>query len=184
MRRFPAPDAVGRGGQKISWRVQLLPHIESKALYDAYNWEEPWDSPANLAWAESMPPEYRCPSDSDAGPMETNYVAIVGPQTAMPSGGRIGISQIADGASTTILHVEVSGSGITWSEPRDLDAGTISYQINDPTGRGISGPHPGGVQAVFCDGSVQFLSESMHPEVLRALTTRAGNEELPYDVFD
>jgi prepilin-type processing-associated H-X9-DG protein len=36
--------------------------------------------------------------------------------------------------------------------------------------------HPGGVQAVFADGSVQFLSETIGIATYAALITRAGNE--------
>ncbi len=36
--------------------------------------------------------------------------------------------------------------------------------------------HPGGVQFVLLDGSVQFLSDDSSPEIRRALVTRAGGE--------
>ena len=36
--------------------------------------------------------------------------------------------------------------------------------------------HPGGANVAFADGSVRFLSESMHPAAVNALITRNGNE--------
>ena len=36
--------------------------------------------------------------------------------------------------------------------------------------------HPGGVNAVFCDGSVRFVKDSVALNVYRGLWTRAGNE--------
>ena len=42
--------------------------------------------------------------------------------------------------------------------------------------RSFRSDHPGGVQFVFVDGSVQFISEDSSPEVRRALVTRAGDE--------
>ena len=42
--------------------------------------------------------------------------------------------------------------------------------------RSFRSDHPGGVQFVFVDGSVQFISEDTSPEVRRALVTRAGDE--------
>ena len=36
--------------------------------------------------------------------------------------------------------------------------------------------HPGGINALACDGSVRFLSEKIELEVLASLCTRAGGE--------
>jgi prepilin-type N-terminal cleavage/methylation domain-containing protein/prepilin-type processing-associated H-X9-DG protein len=42
--------------------------------------------------------------------------------------------------------------------------------------RAFRSDHPGGVQFVFVDGSVQFISNESSPDVRRALVTRAGDE--------
>jgi prepilin-type processing-associated H-X9-DG protein len=39
--------------------------------------------------------------------------------------------------------------------------------------------HPGGCNAVFADGSVHFLSETIEPLVMRALVTRAEGVDIP-----
>jgi prepilin-type N-terminal cleavage/methylation domain-containing protein/prepilin-type processing-associated H-X9-DG protein len=39
--------------------------------------------------------------------------------------------------------------------------------------------HIGGAQAVFCDGHVQLLKDSMAPQVVRQLVTPAGGEVIP-----
>jgi len=35
------------GNPKHSWRVLILPFLEQRALYEQYNFDEPWDSPNN-----------------------------------------------------------------------------------------------------------------------------------------
>ena len=40
----------------------------------------------------------------------------------------------------------------------------------------ISSYHSGGVNAAFCDGSVQFLSDRIDPRILKAMTTIDGGE--------
>jgi hypothetical protein len=40
----------------------------------------------------------------------------------------------------------------------------------------FSSPHPGGCHFSLGDGSGRFVSENVNPQVLRALTTRAGGE--------
>ena len=48
--------------------------------------------------------------------------------------------------------------------------------INCTNDREVYSFHPGGANAVFADGSVQFLTEGMSIHVLAALITRAGGE--------
>jgi prepilin-type processing-associated H-X9-DG protein len=179
LKRFPS--AYGQEQEDrpdSSWRVHLLPYIEERFLHQQYNFDEPWDGPNNSSLADLMPPHFRCPSSVCRSEAETSYLAIVGPDTAMPAGGKLGSRDIPDGLSSTLLAVDVDRKGVVWTEPRDIDAKTLNYQINPRDGTGLQGHHVGGINAVFCDGSVQFLSESIDPEVLKALTTRNGEEEV------
>jgi prepilin-type processing-associated H-X9-DG protein len=43
--------------------------------------------------------------------------------------------------------------------------------------------HPGGVNFVFCDGSVKFVKDSINPNVYRGLFTRAGGEVISADSY-
>ena len=43
--------------------------------------------------------------------------------------------------------------------------------------------HPGGVNALFTDGSVHFLKESMDPRIVVSLITRAGGEIVSADQY-
>jgi hypothetical protein len=45
---------------------------------------------------------------------------------------------------------------------------------------GFNSEHPGGLQCVAADGSTQFLSQSISPDVWQALGTRAGNETVGF----
>ena len=40
----------------------------------------------------------------------------------------------------------------------------------------IRSQHPGGANALFCDGSARFLAEQMKLDTLAAICTRAGGE--------
>lgn len=176
---FPPPCVADENGRPMhSWRVLILPFLGHRALYDQYDFSQPWDSSHNLALAGMIPDVYRCPDDPTGG-NETSYLMIVGPGTFSTVTGPRQLGEFPDGAVNTLMLVETFHSGIRWTQPRDLDARQASFEINDPAGGIIRSRHPGGVNAAMCDGSVQFLSQWTAVEDVRAMTTIDGGE-----VFD
>jgi prepilin-type processing-associated H-X9-DG protein len=173
----PAYVADSDGKPMHSWRVLLLPFLEQRALYDAYNFDEPWDSPANRMVVETMIPVYGCPSDPAAVTATTNYMVITGPGTVFEGAEATSFRQILDGTSNTLLVVEVRDTGVSWAAPIDLDAA----DIEPPFAGGLRSPgsrHAGGINAALCDGSVRFLSQSISRDTLRAMITKAGGERV------
>jgi prepilin-type processing-associated H-X9-DG protein len=59
-----------------------------------------------------------------------------------------------------------------WDGPEDCPWLTMNCGPNDE----VFSFHPGGAQAVFCDGHVQFLKSEMPAVMLRALVSREGGE--------
>jgi prepilin-type processing-associated H-X9-DG protein len=177
-RSFPPAYVADADGKPMhSWRVLILPFLEENQLYQQYDFNEPWNGPKNSQLAMRMPRVFRCPSDPD-DVMETNYLAVVGPETVWHGAEGARVRGIRDGTSNTILVVENAGGKIDWMEPRDLSFDEALRGINPPTQPGISSHHPIGVNVLFCDGHVQFLANEMAPTVLRALLTAAGGEPL------
>ena len=49
-KHFPPAVLYGPDGKTpYSWRVELLPYFDEKALYDQYHFDEPWDSEQTTA---------------------------------------------------------------------------------------------------------------------------------------
>jgi prepilin-type processing-associated H-X9-DG protein len=175
---LPAGFIADEDGKPMhSWRVALLPFLERSDLYERYNFDEPWDSPTNLAIAEQMPEVFRCPSAPAAGPGSnmTNYVVILhdgeeqAPLNTMFRGNHwTRFRDIRDGTSNTLMVVEVR-EAVPWTQPdTDLQFSRLNFQIN--AGQNSLGSfHPQGAQVLFADGSVRFLSESLNYETLRLL---------------
>lgn len=170
----PAYLADANGKPMHTWRVLILPYLGSGSVYQRYRFDEPWDGPNNSRLAAEMPPAYRCPSDP-ATANTTDYVVITGPGTMFDADKSISQRSITDGTSNTLLVVESAQAGINWMEPRDLDAGKMTFTINGPGGE-ISSNHPGGANAAMVDGSVRFISGSVSSQTLRGLSTPAGHE--------
>lgn len=174
----PAYIADENGKPMHSWRVLILGFIEQKALYDRYDFNEPWNGPHNSQLAKEMPAVFRCPHDKANSGTMTDYVAVVGPETIWQPNQGTKFEDINDGSSNTIAVIEASGAGIHWMEPRDLPFSALDQGINPKQGAGISSMHPGAVIAVFADGHTQTIQENISLETLKALFTKAGGEEI------
>ena len=182
----PAYVADENGKPMHSWRTLLLPYMEQKALYDQYNFDEPWDSPANQVVVGSVIDCLRCPSAksnlASGQPLPENrtcYVMITGPGMFSEGENCVTTKDIADGTSNTIMIVEIRNSDIAWAEPRDLRADEL-WGINnesDERPSTLGSEHHGGMNVLICDGSVRFMPATITPERLRALLTIAGGEK-------
>src|SRR5262245_41674761 len=64
----PAWLADSQGRPMHSWRVLILPYIDQAALYNRYNFAEPWDGPNNVKLLDEIPPVYKCPSHIPRAP--------------------------------------------------------------------------------------------------------------------
>ncbi len=170
-------DAEGR--PMHSWRVLVLPFIEGDNPYKRYRFEEPWDSPNNLTVANNdFSRHFRCPSHPKVDYLATNYVLIVGPHTISDGPHCRKYEEITDGSSNTIMVVEVADSGIRWTEPRDLRFDEIDFRINGDKRPGIGSHHRQKVNVAMCNCAVISLADSTPPEVVKALTTIDGGEDV------
>jgi prepilin-type processing-associated H-X9-DG protein len=160
-----------RGQPMMSWRVAILPYLEQQPLYEQYDLKQAWDSPRNRALGKVSLVCFQCPSDPDAtaNPTETNYVRIVGKDTAGGTPNEaVKISDITDGTSKTIMAVEVSGLHINWEEPRDVAV----EEFMEMVAKGRASHHSGGFNALMADGSVRFIKNTIAPKTLRSLLLR------------
>ncbi len=171
-------DAEGRPSH--SWRVLLLPFLDQEKLYKEYRFDERWDSHHNRLLADRLEGVFNCwlerGSKGSPEARMTSFVAVVGPDTVWPGRQPVKISDITDGIHTTLMVVEVAKSEIQWMEPRDLSFADIDFTLNNRSRFGISSGHAKGVNALYADGHVGFLPESLPAKTIRALLTRAGGE--------
>jgi hypothetical protein len=151
--------------------------------------------------------ESRCPTDPAVAALNspglTNYVGIsgVGPDAAElplghPGAGFFGCERrtktedIKDGMANTVVVMETNSSNGPWTA-----GGFPTTRGLDPAGRrylGAGGQFTSGhssswpwltssstvTNVVYADGSVRGLTESVSPQVLEALVTIAGGEQV------
>jgi hypothetical protein len=175
--RLPAAYNKSKEGKPLlSWRVHILPFIEQQELYRQFKLDEPWDSEHNKTLIAKMPKVYQSPN-STAGPGKTVYLTVRGDKMlftapssdAMPTG--IGIAQVTDGTSNTIMVVEANDdSAVIWTKPDDFVPNEA-----DPL-KGLLGLRPGGFMAALADSSVRIISDKIEPKMLMRLFIRADGE--------
>jgi prepilin-type processing-associated H-X9-DG protein len=165
---FPTAAITDPGGKPLlSWRVAILPALGHDSLYRQFKLDEPWDSAHNQALLTQMPRTYACPSDGPGPLSTTRYQVITGPGTLFEGTKEFSIANVTDGTSNTLLAIEAR-QPVPWTRPDDVDIAELSAALG--------GPHPGGGNAVFADGSVRFLKTSIGPANLRSFATKDGGE--------
>ncbi len=178
-RHFPAQATTKDGKKLLSWRVELLPYLEERELYEQFKKDEPWDSPHNKKLLSKMPEIFKSPS-GNAPEGYTHYLAPIGKGAAMsmkPKG--VSMRDLSDGTSNTVSIIEVDdAAAVPWTKPEDYN-----YDPEDPTVR-VGDPEMvlGGLRddgtflAAFYDGHVSAIDAFDDPDKIKAkFTANAGD---------
>lgn len=185
---YPPAQVFDASGKKAmhSWRVLILPQLGHHNLYRQYDFNQPWDSPTNMMLVTRMPDEFAAPGDDAAlASHETSYVAIIGPSTLFPPGGKSRTrSEISDGLGETLMVGESAGSGICWMEPKDLELKSMSLAVNSAPNGCLRSSHPHGASVVFADGKAHFIPNDYPSEFLEALITVNKGDTASLDLLD
>jgi prepilin-type processing-associated H-X9-DG protein len=96
--------------------------------------------------------------------LHTNIVGITGPGTVFEEGREYRLGQFD---SDTIVAIEVAEFDVCWAEPGDLHVDDVDESI-------LAGPDGGGLNVLFADGSIWFLSSKVPLEDLKKFFTIEG----------
>ena len=180
---LPPAYTVDEAGRPLhSWRVLILPYLESSPLYREIRLDEPWDSEWNSRFHSLPVSPFACPSRVAALPngapiAETTYSVVVGNETAFPGVGKWRKwEDFADGLSKTLCVVERK-TPVCWMDPtQELTLETFAAELaNEHKGR-KSGE--GGALAATFDLAVRFVPASADATTLKGTATVAGGEEV------
>lgn len=175
---FPAHAIYDKDGKKplLSWRVAILPYIEQDALYKKFKLDEPWDSEHNKKLLDVVPSIYLPPAKQKG--TQTFYQVFTGPNTVFNGNKKLKVTDITDGTSNTLMAVEAKNS-VPWTKPDDVTLPKDKDKLP-----AVGGLFTSGFNALFCDGSVRFMSHKVAPEIFRPFVTPAGGEVIDFDKLD
>jgi hypothetical protein len=179
-----SPKAQETEAPRFSWRVEILPHFgtaKEKALYEEFDFSQPWDSPHNLKVAEKMPDIYRSPSDK-AVTNHTGYLAIADGGGAFPGSEekfKSFSNALRDGLGMTIAVVEVQNSGIIWTAPQDLSVDEFTKLIEQgklESGAEIRGEN---TWVAMLDGTARRITKGTSATLTKPLATADAGDKPP-----
>jgi len=188
---------AGRPGPErcLAWSGRILPWLELADVAARLDFDKPFDHPANATVAATALAVYRCPSADRgdlrvAGVGRSDYGGVTGERIVSPNQPEKGVlihdrglspREIPDGLSRTILAGECAAGD--WPDGQWLNGRNLfdqAYAVNWPTWEDeLRSRHPGGGHALFGDGAVRLLGETLDIRILAAACTRAGGESLP-----
>ena len=188
---FPPAYSIDENGKPLhSWRVFLLPFFYQQRLYDQIRLDEPWNSEHNQQFHDVVIFVYRCPTSQRNG-ITTRffpklddrsgscyYSVVIGDETPFPGTASTDIAKFYQGPSNVILVVE-RPIPVCWMDPNhEIPFDTAAKGVNRDL-FGIGSVHSGGANVVFADGLVDFVSETISPEEMQALFTKAAGDVGP-----
>ena len=174
-------------GRQLAWSYFLLPYVEQQPLFLRIDSSKAFDASENAPAASIVLPLYLCPSvppkrNATAARGPCHYGGIYGERITSPNNPpkgvmlydrRVPISDIRDGTSHTVIISEdsnfVDGQ---WINGRNVFDQAFAINQAPAFENDMRSEHPGGANALFCDGSVHFLTETMELSTLAAVCTR------------
>jgi hypothetical protein len=174
--RFPAGAMLNEKGEAThGWETAALPFGYYSARIDR---ETPWNDAVNQKIFKCVLPDFINPDFRTAPIVDDEGYGLnhySGNSRVLKTGEGMALSEIKDGAASTILIGEVSNGFSPWGQPGN---------VRDPArgvGRGVDdfgGPRRrGGTAFGMADGAVRMIADDVDPEVLRGLATPSGDDE-------
>jgi prepilin-type processing-associated H-X9-DG protein/prepilin-type N-terminal cleavage/methylation domain-containing protein len=189
-------------GRQHAWSAELLPHLEETPLWQQIDFTAGYDASINGPAAITTVAAYICPSTARCAPgreggwvanptswnnavgyrgAAIDYGGIYGAALTSPSANgvflydrAVKLADVTDGTSHTLAIAEDCGRG--WLMNGEWINGENIYDVGGPVNRlqdnEIWSDHPGGAMVLWCDGSVELMSEETELTVLRAVCTR------------
>jgi RNA polymerase sigma factor (sigma-70 family) len=174
---FPAAAISKDKKPLLSWRVEILPFLGLGDLYKQFKLDEPWDSQHNKKLLAKMPKVFLPAGVTTEEAHSTYYQVFVGKHTVFEPGQKIGVANIPDGTSNTLLIVEAK-TAVPWTKPAD-----IAY-APDKEVPALGGIWADGFNVSMADSSVYFLKRGIDPTIINALITRNGGEVIDYNALE
>lgn len=174
---FPDDICDAHGKPLLSWRVRLLPYVEQAALYSMVKLDKAWDDPASAPLAQKLPDVYRYVLSNQPEPQKSVHFAQVrGKGTFFGEGGPRSAKDIKGDPAKMIMLVDLHEARVVWTQPGDWTYNPAQPRQGLSRRWSLRGEH--GFFAVFGDGKLRFVPESISDDELRILFAPADGQSI------
>ncbi len=172
---FPTTVFDDVGNPLHGWQTQLLPYLDYQRVYKSIDLTKSWRHDCNTKPFQKTLPEYvagsiskeRKDSEGRALSHYASNVHLIGGRASWK------ITDIRDGASTTLMFGEAFGNFKPWGHPANWRDPMLGI---NKTLDGFGHRDRPGANFAVADASVRYISKNVSPEVLKALSTPDGGE--------
>ncbi|QDU10616.1 DUF1559 domain-containing protein [Gimesia aquarii] len=161
-----------------SWQTQILPYMGEAVLYSKINFAKPWNDPSNQEFFRENLEVFlnRTIHDKNSNAKDSlgayGISHYVGNELVLKKNQFSRLTDIKDGMSNTIMALETAEDFQPWGDPTFL-ADPMHIIGPDKKTSQRDGNH-----ILLGDNSVRFISKDIDPEILKALSTPDGGEEV------
>ena len=175
---LPPGSIVDRSGvAHHSWEAMILPYVDQAPLYNQIDFNKPWDDPRNLPLMQNHLPVFLDPSYPQVVDPQGLPVSHYGAnQLVLEPNHGFAFKEMTDGLSNTILAGNMSAGARGWGTPFNVRDPALGINAGPNS---FGSPHVGGALMLMADGSVRYLSTNTPPQVMKALSTPDGGEQVP-----
>ena len=185
---LPPAFTVDKNGRSLhSWRVLLLPFLEQRDLYEKIRLDEPWDSEYNQQFhsiqiGPNRDDPFQCPSAGLPGrfsrgkstlttDLNCYYSVVTGVNTPFPGAESTGFADMEKETKDIVFVVERL-MPVCWMDPNNEIRFSLACDGINRKLEGIGSAHPAGVNVVYGDASVRFISNTIDPDEWKELLMR------------
>ena len=183
--RVPPGGTFDSSGRALhGWEIHIA-DFTGWAVPRELDRNKPWDDPQNARYFRFVDPTLINPSLLDAPVEDANgfgYNHYSANSHLFRTDQTLKFAEITDGLANTLMLGEINANFQPWGKPMN---------VRDP-GRGINRspygfggpPGAGGALLAMADGHVRFIRDNVTRDVLRALATPDGGEEIDQSVLE
>jgi hypothetical protein len=176
-RVFPPSEIVDEQRKpRQGWTYSILPFVDQMDLYEQIDDHAAWNDPKNVPFSQTQIPVYLNPAISET--MSGDGYPLIhyaGNSHLFQPNKSFKVADVTDGLATTLMVGEINEGFPPWAEPNNTRDPALGLNKGPDT---FGSPYPRGVNFLMGDGSVNTISEEIDPQVLKALATPNGGEEL------